>query len=701
MLRLFLVTLISPTAIGGFRAPNEVNLDFEIQRQPGDKYYRANIKDDDMMEMYQKWIDTGLSSLMSAIANQKLKRQRRTVIQQYGQCSAKATDIPKHAKCLTKLLNDEIKPQPSYKSRKVSRLFRYKGSNLWTGSFKTDGRSDFRLRRSLSAKSSTYYKLNSNKQKLTPFGRIAKSLLESVKKMKKKENLPKWQETVKSLRENGKKRRKFKELVENDSEETLSQIQMAAFKSKLMNKTELTADIDVDGMVEDPKKLKEFLKNRKKPITQEERVVNLIRNGMKLAYSLAGQNTTDFESKTMKLISPRFLGLVPDEEEEEKDSINVISPSLFALHNEGKGIENLTSLPNLLQGFSSQDQQLWLDVIMEATGVNDEDAKLKEQVQHYEFNKTMSLMTNITNLKDEHGAPYYATKENITELGGSTETIELFEKLNQNFSKTQLREMNSTGYSILTKPQIELLYGPSSPHPKLEVYRRLMNMSEPQIRRQMRKEFEVMAKMKEIKIDKPQFETDNGHVRRKRQLLPGIVLSPIANTIALLNPLLASQPFILSPVLLTPIILSPSVFGAVILSPWLFVPVILAPRVLGSLILSPFALSPLILTPFAMHPAILSPGVLSPIILSPLLMVPFVLSPQCFTPVILSPLCLSPVILNPMVGSPLILSPFVLSPIVGSPMVLSALVLSPYALSPVVFSPLIAFVVFLSPSWLS
>jgi hypothetical protein len=32
---------------------------------------RVNMADDDIMKIYQKWIDTGLSSLLAAVANQK------------------------------------------------------------------------------------------------------------------------------------------------------------------------------------------------------------------------------------------------------------------------------------------------------------------------------------------------------------------------------------------------------------------------------------------------------------------------------------------------------------------------------------------------------------------------------------------------------------------------------------------------------
>jgi hypothetical protein len=51
---------------------------------------------------------------------------------------------------------------------------------------------------------------------------------------------------------------------------------------------------------------------------------------------------------------------------------------LFSLHGEGKGIENLTSFPNLIKGFGGKDQQAWMNLIMEAAGVVEEADKLEE-----------------------------------------------------------------------------------------------------------------------------------------------------------------------------------------------------------------------------------------------------------------------------------------------------------------------------------
>uniref|UniRef100_A0A1I7SB74 PH domain-containing protein n=1 Tax=Bursaphelenchus xylophilus TaxID=6326 RepID=A0A1I7SB74_BURXY len=211
------------------------------------------------------------------------------------------------------------------------------------------------------------------------------------------------------------------------------------------------------------------------------------------------------------------------------DQINLISPSLFSLHDEGEGIENLTSLPTLLKSFTSQDQQLWLDIIMEAAGVNEQSEKLEQDLYDMEINKTRSSMTNITNLVDENGTPLYATKDNATELGASPEYIAFFEQLQTNYTKEQLREMNTTGYTILKKNQIQMLYGPQSPHADDAVYNRLMNMTEKEIHDHLQKDFDMIAEMDNFQIDQSRFERSQhvSHSRRKKRLLPGVILSPV------------------------------------------------------------------------------------------------------------------------------------------------------------------------------
>lgn len=50
------------------------------------------------------------------------------------------------------------------------------------------------------------------------------------------------------------------------------------------------------------------------------------------------------------------------------------------MHNEGKGLENLTSLPNLIRGLPSKDQEEWLNLIIEAAGVDDQIEKIDDVI---------------------------------------------------------------------------------------------------------------------------------------------------------------------------------------------------------------------------------------------------------------------------------------------------------------------------------
>uniref|UniRef100_A0A0M3IE93 CPSF_A domain-containing protein n=1 Tax=Ascaris lumbricoides TaxID=6252 RepID=A0A0M3IE93_ASCLU len=51
--------------------------------------------------------------------------------------------------------------------------------------------------------------------------------------------------------------------------------------------------------------------------------------------------------------------------------MDILSPSLFSLHSKGKGIEALTSLPNLIKEVKNKDFDEWREFIIEASGVSD------------------------------------------------------------------------------------------------------------------------------------------------------------------------------------------------------------------------------------------------------------------------------------------------------------------------------------------
>lgn len=114
---------------------------------------------------------------------------------------------------------------------------------------------------------------------------------------------------------------------------------------------------------------------------------------------IVGENTTDFDEKNLKLISPRFFSLLPDEHDHSVTcsseqlsfitgiesagvervcvcvcvfKVNLLSPSLLSLHNDGHGIEKDTSLSKITsEAFSGRESDAWLNFIIEASGLSD------------------------------------------------------------------------------------------------------------------------------------------------------------------------------------------------------------------------------------------------------------------------------------------------------------------------------------------
>ena len=83
-------------------------------------------------------------------------------------------------------------------------------------------------------------------------------------------------------------------------------------------------DLKVESIIEDPKKLKALLASKRSGKTKEpmSRLFELLRDGIQIAYKMAGKNDTDFETKTLKMISPRFLSLMPDDELSSNNTVS-------------------------------------------------------------------------------------------------------------------------------------------------------------------------------------------------------------------------------------------------------------------------------------------------------------------------------------------------------------------------------------------
>ncbi|KAI6237542.1 hypothetical protein M3Y95_00276000 [Aphelenchoides besseyi] len=672
------------------------------------------------LDLYKHWTAQSISSVMSVIAHQDLEHQPHDVKNEFYSCTKRAKDVHLHARCLSKLWDGKFDPiKQTGRQTKSQRLeqLRYRKPNEWIGGFRT------RQRRSIRVQHRNGYELRGTRhESISPLGFVARSILKGVLASKNRTQQTSWQEVVERAKvihtktENERKQMlNSEEEDENDGEETKmfrgisdqlkSEIHKVA--NPYQHRWSKTRKISNSGSPQNRQR-------DQKPADPKERLSQLLRDGIRLGYSLTGGNLTGFDDKPLRVMSPRFLSVMP-ETESQNGTINLVSPSLLSLHNEGRGLEQLTSLPNLLHGFGDEDQQAWLNLIVESAGVREELDKL-EDIPKPETSTTPVVPDLLSNLPSEsypptgspfhrfhdaiaqykreafkpNGQPLYFTKKNATRIYGSVgaRRIETWLALQSALSQQQLNELNRTGMATMTGAQLHMLYGPQSPYNNSEALNRLHDVvvgkSQHEHRRNMQHTVRQFA------------EAESFNLKRQKDVVGNpIVFSPIL-------PGITVNSFVyFSPLVFSPLIGVFTILGPLILSPWIFTPLILSPKLMSPIIISPFLFSPTILSPYALHPVILSPGVFNPLILSPLLLGPSILSPQAFTPFILSPYVLSPVILSPSVASPLVLSPFVLSPTIFSPQAFSGLILSPYALSPVVFSKLYFFRLILSPSILS
>uniref|UniRef100_A0A0K0EM67 PT-TG domain-containing protein n=1 Tax=Strongyloides stercoralis TaxID=6248 RepID=A0A0K0EM67_STRER len=632
----------------------------EFAKKLNEKYYDGHslnipIGEDAVHDLHRHWSEQAISGLMAAVSSYKMHLMKKDAKNELEFCSKKAYNIKDHARCVSKALE-------SIEYRKSNRWTIFTGKSKKSMELSTLHRSKRGISEYKVRQSDNYQLKDKNDQGILTA--LAKYLQKTVLIVKNKNETKGWRRLVNEVKAMGKQI----EMEDSIQEQNVKKFGNTIAKN-LLRKTKEEQDAKV-------------FKDKYEKVKDIRLPLKILREAVKVGMNLGGANTTDFDAKTLKLLSPRFLSLVPDQT--GNDTVNLLSPSLFSLHGEGENEEKLFSLKKLLGILSPNDQDAWLDFIVEAAGVSDSIEKKEKLLKEKRKNEMIGM----------HGEKLYFTKENVTKRFGDEEKrkIEVFEKLSETYSKKQVSDLDKKGFALLSKSQIKTVYGDNSPYNSSEALQNLSDIDEENI-------LEILIKsIRDIADGKLQSNYDIKDGRRRKR---AIVSSPFLLTPLTFAGTALSQPIVLSPLVLSPITLSPAVLGPIVLSPWVFIPLVLSPRVLSPLILSPLVGSPIILSPLVLHPLILVPGVMNPFVLSPFVLSPFILSPQALTPVILSPFALSPLILTPMVLSPLVLSPFVLSPIILSPQALFAVVLSPYALSPLVESKLIASEVVLSPSWLS
>ena len=78
-------------------------------------------------------------------------------------------------------------------------------------------------------------------------------------------------------------------------------------------------------LIDDPNELKSLARHQRKEKSHEpmRRMLDLLREGVKLSYQMTGKNVSNFDDKTLKVISPRFLSVVPENEEDIVSILNL------------------------------------------------------------------------------------------------------------------------------------------------------------------------------------------------------------------------------------------------------------------------------------------------------------------------------------------------------------------------------------------
>uniref|UniRef100_A0A914HZX0 Uncharacterized protein n=1 Tax=Globodera rostochiensis TaxID=31243 RepID=A0A914HZX0_GLORO len=170
--------------------------------------------------------------------------------------------------------------------------------------------------------------------------------------------------------------------------------------------------------------------------------------------------------RLMDILSPRFMSVT---ERKSRGKANFLSPSLFSLHNKGTWLERKLSLPNLMkdgapQQFTGRDQNEWLNLIMEASGVNEQAETIKKMLSTDGY-RQKDVAKKVENRFKREFNGLYLTKENMHELYGRHEQrkADIWEKLVNNFSTQQWNEINRTGIVSMNAKQLHMFYGPTSP----------------------------------------------------------------------------------------------------------------------------------------------------------------------------------------------------------------------------------------------
>ncbi|VDM45111.1 unnamed protein product [Toxocara canis] len=631
------------------------------ESMPGAQYYDGKkinipITHEAGAELLDRWVTQCISSIMSSIASERSEQLNEFHRNRLFKCSNRAENVHEQARCVVDALDAQINKSiaSNLRARRMKKLNELKQLNKGNviGSFlrnysgwrgELEERMDltkpkYRKKRAIVRK--TKYSLLSESGGLTPFGIIGKHFARIVTTLKKKAINQSWA-TITSEVENMQRKFHDKNTFEETLRKNFATLGHLSMSRPFSKRNKSKAEEDLLGKLRMLNTLKGSAnmteKMGRKAVSETNR---LLHSAIQLAMILSKQNSTAIQQKTLKVASPRLLSIVPEDVQNTVRTItlSLFSPSLFSLHEHGNATEALFSLPSIIRALDNKDYEQWMNFVLEASGVSDVINFIKESGLNEIRLDLDSMPRGIDN------QPLYFTKENLTEMGGEYERrkADIFESLSRALTRKQSADFKRRGFSVLTKDQLELVYGADSPYNDTKSLARFVSLTEADVHRHLMSSVRYLAKMEFFRL--------------------------------------------------------PSILGPVILSPWLFNPTIFSAHIIAPIILSPIAFSPYVLSPILLRPVVLAPQVLNPYILSPNVLSPYILSPTVLSPSILSPYALSPNVWQPTALRAIVLSPFVLSPSFCSPTFFVLTLLSPSALSPSINSTGTASASILSPS---
>ncbi|KAL3095061.1 hypothetical protein niasHT_023037 [Heterodera trifolii] len=601
--------------------------------------------------IYEHWTTQAFASVLSVFLQEMYpnKDQLGMVPDQFSECYFGAQTVPRMAKCIVRLLNNEF--QIGLKNAKIIDGTKSMAkSEKWVGKIRVESESDEesgqqksaekghesssgekesvndstktdysampkfefakvrkreaifggnqrhlnkkRKRQNITISKSHSYNLMEAKRTfgLSPIGGFARFLMSGILEKKNKTQTIPWQETISKIQKAKKAHNQLKREEKKWRDYALKQMptnsaaiginkkymtmnsadETTAYGSKVGKLNEQIAKLVNDG-IKVGMRLSELqrIEHSKSDEFNEENIDEIANNDEDIEGEKYGSEQSEEYGKSgerwanggeaarakateagrlIDILSPRFMSVTASK---SRRKANFLSPSLLSLHTKGHGIERKMSLPNLMKERAhllDRDQNEWLNLIMEASGVNDQVDTVKHLLSSADdghgTDEEMAKKVEKRYKREFNGL--YLTKENVREMYGENEQrkSDTIEKLVQNLSNEQLTAMNRSGIVLMNAEQLRLVYGHSSPFNDSETLRRLLTIV---------KNGTSVSKM--IEADIRQLSEMSSFDLRQNDVLSPIVFRPGIKRPRIGNPL------VLSPIVFSPSILSPSILG--------------------------------------------------------------------------------------------------------------------------------------------